>query len=127
MMSNYDGVESRISRFMEKRFGEFPAQDSPDNEARNTDAGSDQPKYRMGAGLRVGDELIGVDYVEEGSPAERAGLQPDDELLTINGFPIDSDSLDVLRNALAKPDPIRIKVQRGEKTVELTLTPEKIE
>ena len=67
-----------------------------------------------------------VDQVEPGSAAERAGLQPDDLILFVDGNV--ADSIEALREELSyidRIDPVSLTVQRGDELleIELKLTP----
>ncbi|HHK43088.1 MAG TPA: serine protease [Planctomycetaceae bacterium] len=67
-----------------------------------------------------------VDQVEPGSAAERAGLQPDDLILFVDGNV--ADSIEALREELSyidRIDPVPLTVQRGDELleIELKLTP----
>jgi regulator of sigma E protease len=65
-----------------------------------------------------------IDVVQSGSAAERAGFQPKDFILSINGNPIESFA-DMQRLVSASPgEPLSIVVSRGSETVTLTATPE---
>ncbi|HTS17075.1 MAG TPA: RIP metalloprotease RseP [Verrucomicrobiae bacterium] len=58
------------------------------------------------------------------SPAERAGLKPGDQFVSIQGVPIYSS--DQLRELIGKrtDQPTEIKVRRGDETLSLTVVPE---
>jgi regulator of sigma E protease len=65
-----------------------------------------------------------VDSIGPGSAAERAGFQPGDLILSIDGEPIESFS-DMQRIVSSSPNvPLKFVVQRGEQTVSLVATPE---
>lgn len=74
--------------------------------------------YRRGAFLGVGglsseNELV-VNIVHEGSPAEKAGLQPGDVLLTFEGKPLDQfDTLTKLISEHKPADKVKIDVRRS--------------
>ncbi|HKB81002.1 MAG TPA: RIP metalloprotease RseP [Thermoanaerobaculia bacterium] len=66
-----------------------------------------------------------VGRVQSGSPAARAGLQPGDRITWTNGTVItDLTQLDSIFDG-AKGQPIRMDVLRDEKTLQLTIPPEK--
>jgi len=68
-----------------------------------------------------------VDAVQPGSAAERAGFQPGDVVITIDGTKID-DFTEMQRIVSASPDrPLNFVVNRGGATVRLTATPERKE
>jgi len=65
-----------------------------------------------------------IDEVAPGKPAKRAGLQADDRILEVNGHPISywGQFVNVLRQS--KGQPVTVKVQREEKVLTLTVTPQ---
>ena len=68
-----------------------------------------------------------VDVVQPGSAAARAGFQPGDEVLSIDGDEIDNFTT-MQRIVSISPDlPLRFVVNRGGANVELTATPERKE
>lgn len=68
-----------------------------------------------------------VDSVQAGSAAERAGFQPNDLILSIDGEPIASFG-DMQRIVSASADmPLKIVVERGGSREELTATPDRRE
>ncbi|MCE5333946.1 MAG: RIP metalloprotease RseP [Desulfobacteraceae bacterium] len=73
------------------------------------------------SGLRERTPEIGS--VSPGSPAEQAGLQPADRVLSINGNPI--NTWEALSEGIEKfgQGPLVIKLQRNEQQVEVTVTP----
>jgi regulator of sigma E protease len=65
-----------------------------------------------------------VDLISPGSAAERAGFQPGDLILSIDGTPIESFS-DMQRIVSASPnEQLSFIVKRGDQTVNLVATPE---
>lgn len=73
-------------------------------------------------GDRVADQVL-VQQVAPGSPAETAGLQPADRILTINGQLI--NSVETCQQVVAQNlgVPVEMVVLRGEQKITLTLTP----
>jgi regulator of sigma E protease len=68
-----------------------------------------------------------VDIVNPGSAAERAGFLPGDRVISIDGQTIGSFS-EMQRIVGTSPDqPLHFVVDRGDKTVEITATPERKE
>lgn len=63
-----------------------------------------------------------VTEVTPGSPAEEAGLQTGDEVVTIEGRPVDSYDSGVLATRAARGADLPLTVERGGETLELTLT-----
>jgi serine protease Do len=63
-----------------------------------------------------------VDAVRRDSPAERAGLQPDDLILFVNNRIV--PSLEILENELSlmdRDDSVRMTIQRGQELIEVNL------
>ncbi|MGH9360480.1 MAG: M50 family metallopeptidase, partial [Thermoanaerobaculia bacterium] len=61
--------------------------------------------------------------VQEGSSAARAGLQPNDRVLAVDGKRAES-WLDVATGLAYSPDrPVRLRVQRGDRTFTVVVTP----
>jgi regulator of sigma E protease len=65
-----------------------------------------------------------IDNVSPGKPAKRAGLQTDDRILEVNGTPISywGQFVDALRQS--KGQPVALRVQRKDKLLNLTVTPQ---
>ena len=76
------------------------------------------PARRLGVGLGLRGEVLFVSQVMEGSAGEAAGLKTGDVLLEIDGEPATHTGL---RAALPGAEPVRLKVERGEETLELVL------
>ncbi len=125
VMANYDGVAMRVSGFIERMLGAIPSTDARELAGSPDDAQSFKPPYRMGVGLELDGHEARISYVEEDSPAEKAGLLADDVLLAINGQTLDGEALDLLNKVLSSPNAFTIKVRRGDKTLNVKLTPEK--
>ncbi|HZW32088.1 MAG TPA: trypsin-like peptidase domain-containing protein [Isosphaeraceae bacterium] len=63
-----------------------------------------------------------VDQVYRHSPADLGKLQANDEIIAVNDDPVtDFDSLILAVNAHAAGEPVRLKIRRGDKVVEVTL------
>jgi regulator of sigma E protease len=73
------------------------------------------PRYQNGP-LKVHD-------VEPGYPAEKAGLKAGDEILSIDGVPLHWTSAVVAYLQENGNKPVTLTVQRGTKTLHLTMTP----
>ncbi len=77
---------------------------------------------------RVGDvgletpEVVGI--IDHGSPAEKAGIQPGDVLVDVNGAPIKTvlDLLAVMQEA--KSNPVQLRVFRKGQPLTITVTPQ---
>lgn len=67
-----------------------------------------------------------VEAVEQGSPAEEAGLQPGDVIRRVNGsHPKDASGFsDLIRDSLERDEAIRVLVERDELTYFLLIDPE---
>lgn len=66
-----------------------------------------------------------IDDVEGGFPADKAGLQPGDQVIQMNGKPVVAwgQLVDAVRNS--NGDPVRFLVQRGSQQIPMTMTPTK--
>jgi hypothetical protein len=62
-----------------------------------------------------------VEGVDAGSPAELGGVRAGDVIKTVNGTPVEQLTIDARREAFQK-SPLVLTVERGGKTVALTLT-----
>ena len=68
--------------------------------------------------------LVRVGQVFAGSPAERAGLKPDDGILSVNGKPVMSFGDIPALIASAPKGPLVLQIWRQGKIFEITITPE---
>lgn len=93
---------------------------------RNNPGVAGATKYRIGIGLAPGDDGPSVNYLVPGAPGEREGLHIDDVLLALNGTSLNDDPIAVIDAALTKPDPIVLRVRRGQTELIITITPELI-
>ncbi len=68
----------------------------------------------LGGNPRAEPRVLSVD---DGSPADRAGLEPGNRLKEINGFPIDANNQahQLLTDAFDRGEPLRIQLAGGEK------------
>ncbi len=83
------------------------------------------PPFRLGVLLHVQPDGVIVTEVQSDTPAHRAGLQNGDRLLAANDEPLNSENLgQALQSRLASGEPVRLKVKRGDATIEVTVTPE---
>jgi serine protease Do len=77
----------------------------------------------LGVVVRPGREGLKVEEVISGGPAAKAGLREDDDLLAINGKPLeDMDDLHAVLQKLKAGDGVRLKVRRGEEELVLRAT-----
>lgn len=93
---------------------------------RGPDAPRDDPgRYRVGAmfDAEPGGDLR-VLRVMPGAPAERAGLRAGDVVLAVAGVAVRDLGPGGLRDALGRPEPVDVRVRRGDVTVTVTVTPE---
>ena len=67
-----------------------------------------------------------VDELLEESPATEAGFQTGDVVLSVDGRPAAEFTLTSLHELLEKPSTRKISVRRGEKTLDITLTPRRL-
>ncbi|MGK7907728.1 MAG: S41 family peptidase [Synechococcus sp.] len=85
-----------------------------------------------GVGLQIAMDNAGTIRVIaplEGTPADRAGLQPDDRILTIDDIAVDSWTLDEVANHLrgAANTSVYLKLERDDREFEVKLKREAIE
>lgn len=67
-----------------------------------------------------------IEEVLENSPAMEAGLQSGDLIMTVDGRPSAELTLSLLNETLEKPKSHKLSVRRGDKTVEITVTPRRL-
>lgn len=69
------------------------------------------------------DTVVGI--VDEGSPAESAGIQPGDRIVEFDGE-ADPNWSDIQLEVMLGPDiPVSLTVERGDRLIETTLTPDR--
>jgi S1-C subfamily serine protease len=62
--------------------------------------------------------------VADGSPAQRAGLRPEDLIVEVGGRPVQrADDVQQLMNDAAIGQPLSVQVLRGDRWLELELRP----
>ena len=84
------------------------------------------PKFRMGVILKFEGESVIVEEVESDSAAKKAGLQAGDRILTANGQALKSEAgTDLLRSQTSGGKPVELKIQRGQETKTVIVTPQK--
>jgi regulator of sigma E protease len=76
-------------------------------------------------GMLVPSDLAKVGGVMHGLPAEKAGLSPNDLILSVNGESLSTWDQLVERTMGSKGSPMALKVKRGESTLDVTVVPEK--
>lgn len=71
--------------------------------------------------LETGQQALAIVTVERGSPAERAGLEPGDLVIEIDGEAVRDGRLTMHRIALLRPgEAVNISLLRGRQSIELT-------
>ncbi len=71
--------------------------------------------------LENGQQALAIVTVEQGSPAQRAGLEPGDLVTDIDGEPVRDGRLTMHRIALLKPgEAVEISLLRGRQSMQLT-------
>lgn len=89
-----------------------------------------EPWTLQRAGMRLIPRVLSrtppfIDAVVAGSPAARAGLQPDDLILFVNhGVAASRDSVVETLSLIDHIDPVRLTIQRGSQLVETVLEPD---
>ena len=81
------------------------------------------PKYEIGDAGVYPKVLPKVSTVNAGSPAEAAGFHEGDELRAVDGRPLGSDLDFVGYVETHAGKPLRVTVERGDRLVDLTVTP----
>lgn len=74
--------------------------------------------------LRSGDEpelTMRINDVQEGSPAARAGIQPGDTVLRIDGRPVSTATLEAVFGGLAPGDHVRLTLRRSGRALETSV------
>ncbi|WP_138380127.1 RIP metalloprotease RseP [Luteithermobacter gelatinilyticus] len=64
-----------------------------------------------------------VDEVVPGSPAEQAGLQPNDRIVSVDGVAVESFNDIKTRIMLNLEEPVSLEIDRGGRLIEVSLTP----
>lgn len=95
--------------------------------ARLSRAGSEPitftARYLVGVMLQRSQNQLLVERVIPGSAAEAAGLETGDLIVSVNGKPLAKLEASELRNAFARPEPVRLQLEREGKTLEVVVTP----
>jgi len=73
--------------------------------------------------LPMGRRVVIEGFSAENSPAEKAGLQVGDEVLSVNEVPAESQIQVTTMIRAAGEKPVAFKVKRGEETKDITVTP----
>ncbi len=92
-----------------------------------TGTSSDGPAYRIGVGLEMAEQGVGVSFLVPDGPAERAGLKPGDIITAINGHRVGTDPVGQFDKVLSKPNAIRLGVNRNGRKIEVVIVPEPAE
>jgi S1-C subfamily serine protease len=90
-----------------------------------------EPMDRASSGLKVIGEgkdfrVFRIKEVLENSPGTEAGLQKADIIVAINERQATEFTLAQLLEQFERPVPYKLSVQRGEQTLQITLTPRKL-
>jgi|GEM_PF-954018 len=83
---------------------------------------SDKP-CRIGVAFHIEGDRWMVDDVIPGDPGDKAGLRTGDIILSLNGESTGEIKRADVGAAFRSPKPVKLKIQRDEKTMTLTLTP----
>lgn len=85
------------------------------------------PRYLVGVMFRPDKGAFVVDNLVPGGAAEAAGIQKGDVVTEIGG--VSTAELDGagLKEALGRPEPVTLKIDRDGKTLELKVTPRKVD
>jgi S1-C subfamily serine protease len=79
-----------------------------------------------GPGISAGSEgptSVRVDWIQPGSPAEEAGVQPGDRIESVDERPVASLGVPALRVMFRRPaEAHRLGIRRGEERLEIVLT-----
>lgn len=88
----------------------------------------DRPEHWNYSGLNLWPEgnTVVINSVDEGSPAEKAGIRDGDMLLELDGLFARQASMFELRSALCKEGPIDCRVRRGKEEHRITIVPAKV-
>ena len=73
--------------------------------------------------LMLGQPAIAVGAVDPASPAEAAGLQAGDDILRVNGVPVDNTNVLVATFQRSAGEPVRLLIGRGDDRLEIDVTP----
>lgn len=85
------------------------------------------PRYRVGVMFRPDGETFVVDGTVPDGAAAKAGLTKGDRVLTINGKAPGAYKDNELPTVFGSPQPIELRVHRGEAQLTITVTPEAVE
>ena len=79
------------------------------------------PPEDQGMGFPSGSVMVTL--VSEGSPAERAGVQAGDQILTVDGVAVAGQDINTVVGRIRGPSgsPVVLRFQRGGQTFELTI------
>ncbi|MBN1485886.1 MAG: RIP metalloprotease RseP [Chloroflexia bacterium] len=79
----------------------------------------------MAGHMEIVSQQVGVYYVELGSPAQEAGLQPGDLFVSINGRPITSYEELQIETTLQRGHPVTLVIERDGQLITTELVPRK--
>ena len=79
-------------------------------------------RFGFGPGVAEDGKSIKVNSLIKNSPAERAGLKAGDRILSVNGRTVTGQDRNVFRRDAVAGSSMVMKVQRGDREVEITMT-----
>ncbi|OWK46644.1 Serine protease, DegP/HtrA, do-like [Fimbriiglobus ruber] len=120
------GIHSRIGLFLENNM-HVPAEafkNEWEKLSKGEVVGKSSPnRVTFGWTLEEGEDTITVKSVDEGGPADKAGIKIGDTVLKINKEKVSTrDEIRVILTAFAPRDEIVVDVERGEKKLSLKVT-----
>ncbi len=68
-----------------------------------------------------------VSAVDSGSAAEKAGIKPNDIVMTVNGKAINEIAEGEIGKLFGSPKPVALQVLRNGDTLDVSVTPQRVE
>jgi S1-C subfamily serine protease len=83
------------------------------------------PKYRLGITIAFSPDAVTIQNVQDGTPAHEAGLRSGDEIVAVNGEPVDAETgKDRLLKLIEKGESLELRLKRGDGTLrEIAIKP----
>ena len=76
-----------------------------------------------GLGLRMRSHAFQVEWIQPGSPAAEAGIQPDDMIESVDGKPADELGMPAVRELFRRAaETHQLVIRRGDQRTEVSLT-----